>query len=172
MSSVDNIVLLSTDSEESRQKARSWTHAADALGLKVRRTPDRRTRAVLACSDHKFVDAAWLAHAHGVPASGPAAAVIASSKALAYQFLRSRGFEMLPFLVPVSEADFALRWSRPVIVKPEQGSGTFALHPWGYQVFDGLRDFRQFLSRSGHMSAFLENQLHPHPDSGRYVVME
>jgi hypothetical protein len=172
MAAADNIVLLSGSSEESRQKALSWARAANTLGLRVRRTPDRGTGAVLACSDHRFVDAAWLAHAHGAPGPDPAAAVIASNKALAYQYLRSRGFEMLNFLVPESEAELAVPWSGPVMVKPERGSGSYALHPWGYRVFDSLRDFRRFLERSRNTHAFFEHQSRPHPDSGRYFAME
>lgn len=172
MGAAGNIVLLTGSSGESREKARSWARAAATLGLKVCRTPDRGTRAVLACSDHRFVDAAWLAQAYGAPGPDPAAAVIASSKALAYQYLRSRGFPMLPFIVPESEDELAVPWSGPVMVKPEHGSGSFAVHPWGYRVFDSLRGLRQFLARGRHGDAFFENQARPHPDSGRYFVME
>src|SRR5262245_4752869 len=114
-----NIVPLCTDSVESREKARSWARAARRLGIGARWHPDRDTLAVVPCSDSRLCDAAWLARSHGVPGPDPAAAAVVSSKALAYDFLRSQGFELLFSYVPLAGADLDLRFDRPVIIKPE-----------------------------------------------------
>ena len=167
-----NVVLLDSDSQESRQKAANWARAADALGLDVNASPDSRTVAILPCSDHAAVEAAWLCHAHDVPGPDPVAAAVASSKALAYGFLSSRGFNVLPFFVPTRERDFQVTLNRPVIVKPEHGSGTVAPVPWAYQVFDSVADFRRYLISTRQEAAFLAYQRRPHPGTGRFLIME
>jgi len=172
MSTPTNVVLLGTDSKESRQKAANWARAAKTLGLRVSASPDRRTVAVLPCSDHSAMEAAWLCQAHGVPGSHPLAASVASSKALAYEFLRRRGFNVLPFFVPTQSGDLQVKFGRPIIVKPEHGSGTVAPLPWAYRTFDSLADFRRFLISTKQESRFLEYQRHPHPGTGRFLVME
>jgi hypothetical protein len=167
-----NIVPLRTDSVESREKALSWARAARSLGLQVRAHPDRHTVAVVPCSDQRLRDAAWLARSHGVPGPDPAAAAVVSSKALAYDFLRARGFETLFSYVPLAGADLEMRFDRPVIVKPEFGSGTYAPHPWGYKVFASLASLRRWLRRRGLERRFFAYQGLPDPRAGRYLVME
>jgi hypothetical protein len=167
-----NIVPLSTDSVESSEKARSWARAARRLGLSVRAHPDRSTLAVLPCSDSRLRDAAWLARSHGVPGPDPAAAVVVASKALAYDFLRGKGFDMLFSYVPLAGADLELKFERPVIVKPEYGSGTYAPHPWGYQVFESMAELRAHFRRARLERRFFEYQAMPDPRAGRYLIME
>jgi hypothetical protein len=167
-----NIVPLYSDSVESRNKARSWAPAAWRLGIGVRSDPDCNTVAVLPCSDSRLRDAAWLARNRRVPGSEPAAAAILASKALAYDFLRARGFDMLFSYVPLVRADLGISFDRPVIVKPEYGSGTYAPHPWGYKVFSGMADLRSHFRRRGIERRFLEYQAQPDPRVGRYLVME
>jgi hypothetical protein len=167
-----NIVPLCADSVESREKARSWSLAARRIGLGVRKHPDRGTLAVLPCSDSRLRDAAWLARSHGVPGSDPAAAAVVASKALAYDFLRGRGFDMLFSYVPLVRADLQIAFDRPVIVKPEYGSGTYAPHPWGYKVFGSMAEWRTYLRRSRLERAFFDYQAAPHPSAGRYLIME
>jgi hypothetical protein len=167
-----NIVALCTDSVESREKARSWASAARNLGLAVRSHPDRGTLAVLPCSDSRLRDAAWLARNYGIPGPDPAAAAVLSSKALAYDFLRGKRFEMLFSYVPVERADLGMAFDRPVIVKPEYGSGTYAPHPWGYQVFASMAELRAHFRRRRLERRFFDYQAQPHPRIGRYLVME
>jgi hypothetical protein len=167
-----NIVPLRTDSVESREKALSWARAARSLGLRVRSHPDRHTVAVVPCSDGRLRDAAWLGRRHGVPACDPAAAAVLSSKALAYEFLRGKGFEMLFSCVPLAGADLDVKLHRPVIVKPEYGSGSYAPHPWGYRVFESMADLRRWLRRRGFERSFFEYQAQPDWRAGRYLAME
>jgi hypothetical protein len=119
-----------------------------------------------------MVDAAWLSVAHGIPGPDPIAATILASKALAYQFLRSRGLPTLPFYVPLSPRDLNIAFSRPIIVKPEHGSGTVSWHPWGYRTFDGIKDFRRYLAAERLERQFFLHQETPHAAVGRYLVME
>src|SRR2546425_5313040 len=167
-----NIVPLAANSFESREKARNWARAAHRLGLAVRRHPDRHTVAILPCSDSRLRDAAWLARNHGIPGVDPSAAAVVSSKALAYDFLRGKGFDMLFSYVPLARADLEMKFARPVIVKPEYGSGTYAPHPWGYKVFDSLAAFRRQLRRDRLESRFFEYQARPDPQTGHYLIME
>lgn len=167
-----NIVPLFTDSVESRKKARSWAAAARGLGIGVRRDPDRHTLAVIPASDLRLRDAAWLGRSYGVPGTDPAAAAILASKALTYDFLRAKGFEMLFSYVPLVRADLYIRFDRPVIVKPEHGSGTHASHPWGYKVFASMAELRAYLRRRRLERQFFEHQANPLASVGRYLVME
>jgi hypothetical protein len=167
-----NIVPLSTDSVESREKALGWTRAARKLGLGVRGHPDQSTVAVIPCSDQRLRDAAWLSRSHGVPGPDPVAAAVLSSKALAYDFLRARGFEMLFSYVPLAGLDLEIRFDRQVIVKPEYGSGTYAPHPWGYRVFASVGELRRWLRRCRLERRFFEAQALPDPRAGRYLIME
>jgi hypothetical protein len=167
-----NIVPLTMPSVESREKARSWVRAARQLGLGVRAHPDRDTVAIMPCSDFCLRDAAWLARSHDVPGPDPAAAAIVASKALAYDFLRSRGFATLYSFVPLGAADLAIEFDRPVIVKPEHGSGTYAPHPWGYKVFASVAAMRRWLRQRRLERRFFEYQAIPDPRAGRYLVME
>jgi hypothetical protein len=167
-----NIVLLSTDSRESESKKLHYTEAAASLGLEVRAYPDRRTECVLACSDFRAVDAAWLCKLHGIPGSDPIAASIASQKSLTYQFLQSRGFRTLHWQLPIELRDLQHSFDRPVIVKPDRGSGSFARHPWGYRVFASVDAFRRYLVRNRLLGTFLRYQADPSSGSGRYIVME
>jgi hypothetical protein len=167
-----NIVLLGTDSRDSNHRARNWTKAARARGLAVRSYPDHATRAVIPCTDLKVVDAAMLARMHGVPGPDPVAATVLASKALAFEFLRSRGFEVLFSRVPMCPQDLEARFSRPVILKPERGSGGIRVHPWGYRTFDGTEDFRRYLARAGMQRWFFDYQRDPDPVQGRYLMQE
>ncbi len=167
-----NIVLLGTDSKESRQKAANWARAACALGLSVNASPDRRTVSILPCSDHAIVETAWLCHKHGVRGPDPVAASIVSSKALTYEFLARRGFNILPFFVPTRQADLEGRSNGPIIVKPEHGSGTVAPLPWAYKIFDSTARFRRYLVSTKHEAAFFAHQRQPHPGTGRFLIMD
>jgi hypothetical protein len=168
----ENIVLLGIGSRDSRHRARNWKRAARARGLAVRSYPDRATRAVIPCTDLRVVDAASLARMHGVPGPDPAAATILASKALAFEFLRSRGFDLLFSRIPLCRQDLDLPFRRPIIVKPERGSGGVGHHPWAYRIFDGTADFKRYLSGARMEKRFFEYQADPHPASGRYFIME
>lgn len=167
-----NLILLATDSRESRQKAKSWRLAARKLGISIRSRPDRATTAILPCSDHTLTQAAWLCQTYNVPGPSVAAAAIASSKALTYEFLRSRGFEMLFYLLPLRRADLHVPFNGPIIVKPERGSGSYSALPWGYRVFDSMADFRRFLRVRKLEDAFLDRQWKNAARSGGDVIME
>jgi hypothetical protein len=167
-----NIVLLGVDSRDSRHRARGWTRAARALGVAVRAYPDRGTRAVIPLTDLKVVEAASLARMHGVPGPDPVAATVVTSKLLAYELLRSRGFELLYSRAPLDPRDLEPPLRRPIIVKPERGSGGVGLHPWAYRRFEGTADFRRYLARSRMERRFFEYQQDPHPGAGRYFVQE
>jgi hypothetical protein len=167
-----NIVLLGIGSRDSRHRARGWTKAARARGLAVRSYPDRATRAVIPCTDLRVVDAALLARMHGVPGPDPVAATIVTSKALAFEFLRSRGFDVLFSRVPLSRRDLNLPFKRPVILKPETGSGGVGVHPWAYRIFDGTADFKRYLARARVEKRFFDYQMDPHPVAGRYFIQE
>jgi len=153
-----NIVILRTSSRESGFKAAAYADAAKRLGLTVRGYPDRRTVAVIPASDFRALDAAWMCLHHGIPGPEPAAVAIASSKSLTYAFLRSRGFELLPWLVPGEERDLKLSLKGPIILKPDSGSGSVSKAPWAYRVFDDLRDFRAYLNREELIGKFFEMQ--------------
>jgi hypothetical protein len=169
----ENIVLLTTWSRESRSKMRQYAAAAAELGLDVREEhPDRRTAGVIACSDHRAVDAAWLCHKHGIPGSDPVAATVATNKSLAYSFIESRGFRTLRWEVPLSEADLRDGLRKPVIVKPDRGSGSRSDHPWGYQAFRSAKAFLDYLRRTRQLQAFLDYQRAPSHWWGRYLLME
>jgi len=172
MKSKRNIVLLGTDSRDSRAKARYYTRAARELGLAVRDYPDRRTLAVLPCSDFLAVDAARLARAHGIPGPDPLAVTIAGDKSLAYEFLRSRGFRTLFWHVPTREEDLGIALDCAVIVKPEKGSGSFAGYPWAYKTFRNLRAFGRYLKTRKLHRKFFEYQSRPDSLLGRFFVME
>jgi hypothetical protein len=167
-----NIVLLTTGSRESTDKARSWGQAARSLGLSVKFSPDRHTVSVIHCSDFKIIEAAWLCRAHNIPGPDPVAATIVASKALSYEFLRALGFNVLFSYVPMEAADLRIRFNKPIIVKPEYGSGTSRLHPWAYGVFDGVADFRRYLEKQGLLDQFFSHQQAPFFQTGRYLVME
>jgi hypothetical protein len=167
-----NIVLLGVDSRDSRHRVRGWKKAARARGLTVRPYPDRGTRAVIPCTDHRVVDAAFLAQMHGVPGPDPVAATILTSKVLASEFLRSRGFDALFLSVPMQPRDLDLPFRRPIIVKPERGTGGAGVHPWAYRIFDGTADFKRYLRRSRVEERFFDYQKDPHPIAGRYFVQE
>jgi hypothetical protein len=124
------------------------------------------------CSDFKIVEAAWLCRARGIPGPDPVAATIVASKALSYEFLRRRGFDMLFSCIPMTTSDFGIQVGGPIIVKPEHGSGTSRLHPWAYRVFDGLADFRRWLVRENLIDEFLGQQRAPSHHTGRYLVQE
>ncbi len=167
-----NIVLLGVGSRDSKHRARNWKKAARARGLAVRSYPDRATQAVIPCTDLRVVDAAMLARMHGVPGPDPVSATIITSKALAFEFLRSRGFDLLFSRVPLCRQDLDLPFKRPIILKPERGSGGVGLHPWAYRTFDGTGDFKRYLSRARVENQFFEYQMYPHPVTGRYFIQE
>jgi hypothetical protein len=167
-----NIVLLGLEGRDGGHRAGNWTRAARTRGLAVRRYPDRGTRAVIPCTDHHVVDAARLARMHGVPGPDPVAASIVTSKAMAFDFLRSRGFDPLFSCVPMSREDLRLPFKRRIIVKPERGTGGVGMQPWGYRTFDGMAAFRGYLTHSRLERAFFEYQRDPHPATGRYFLME
>jgi hypothetical protein len=164
-----NIVLLRTDSYESKVKAEQLADAARSLGLDVRGAPDRRTDAVLPASDFRALEAAWMAHTYGVPGPDPVMVAIATSKSLTYEFLRRRGFSLLRWLVPVWERDLEVGFAGPVFVKPDCGSGSVSGKPWGYRAFESLADFHRFLRRRKLLARFLEAQRDPRQ---RHLVME
>jgi len=167
-----NIVLLTTPSRESHSKRRQFAAAARELGLEVRNSPDARTEAVIPCSDYRAVDAAVLCQQHGVPGSNPMAARIATHKSLAYRFLESRGLRTLGWQAPLTDADLLAGMRRPVIVKPDLGSGSFSRYPWGYRVFASARALRDWLRRNGLLQGFLDYQQSPRADVGRFLLME
>ena len=167
-----NIVLLGVGSRDSRHRARNWKKAARARGLAVRSYPDRATRAVIPCTDLRVVDAALLGRMHGVPGPDPVAATIVTSKALAFEFLRSHGFDVLFSRVPSCRQDLDLPFRRPIMLKPERGSGGVGAHPWAYRTFDGTADLKRYLSRAGVENRFFEYQTDPHPVAGRYFIQE
>lgn len=167
-----NIVLLGTDSRDSSSKSSNYAKAAAELGLELKAYPDSETIGVLPCSDFKAVDAAWLAKIHGIPGADSIMATVATNKALAYHFLQQQGFEMLFWHVPLRDEDFSLPFKGPIILKPEKGSGSFAHHPWGYQVFESLADFRRYLVRNKLKDLFFAYQADPSWWYGRYIAME
>ena len=135
-----NIVVLRSDSYESLMKAQAYADAARRLGLSVRSYPDAGTMAILPASDSRGLDAAWMSRTCGVPGPDPAAVAIARSKSLTYEFLQRKGFDLLPWFVPVHEQDLHRAFAGPIIVKPDSGSGSSSPLPWGYRVFESLRD--------------------------------
>lgn len=163
-----NIVLLGSDSSDSRLKSEAYGTAARRLGLETRDYPDRHTAAVIPTSDSRALDAAWMARHHGIPGPEPIAVAIASSKSLAYEFLCARGFALLPWMVPSDERDLEHDLGGRVIVKPDVGSGSTGTAPWSYRVFADLRDFRRYLSREGLMRRFIARQRY---GSGRHLAM-
>ena len=167
-----NVVLLSTGSSESESKSKHYARAAAQLGFGVRAHPDRRTAAVVACSDYRAVDAAWLCQRYGIPGPDPIAATIATHKSLAYSFLRAQGFRMLHWQVPLGGEELRDGFDRPVIVKPDRASGSFSRHPWGYRVFASTSAFHAWLVRNGQLRRFERYQAEPSSWSGRYLVME
>jgi len=167
-----NIVLLALGGSESQAKSRQYESAARALGLEVAPYPDGRTLAVLPCTDSLATEAAWLAHSYGVAGPDPLAVSIAVHKPLAYRFLESRGFGSLFWYVPLQRPDLDADFDRPVIVKPERGTGSYGPHPWGYRAFASVAAFRRYLQRERLMERFLANQLAPLPNTGRYLLME
>jgi hypothetical protein len=74
--------------------------------------------------------------------------------------------------VPLAGADLEVKFERPVIVKPEYGSGTYAPHPWGYRVFESMAELRAHFRRGGLGRRFFEYQAQPDPRAGRYLIME
>ena len=144
--------------------------AAARLGLEVRVHPNDKTVAVLPASDSRGLDAAWMARTYGVPGPDPVAVGIARSKSLTYEFLSRRGFELLRWLVPVCERDLRGSIGGPVIVKPDCGTGSSSPQPWGYRVFDDLRDFRRYLYRENLLERFFATQS-TRPDQ-KQLVME
>lgn len=167
-----NIVLLSSGSKESESKKRHYAIAAASLGLDVLNRPDRGTACVIPCSDFKALDAALLCRQHGIPGSDPIAATIATHKSLTYHFLAERGFRTLFWYLPLNEADLEHGFDRPVIVKPDRGSGSYSIHPWGYRVFESVAGFRRYLVRNRLLDRFLRYQAEPMHWTGRYLVME
>lgn len=165
-----NIVLLRTDSFESLMKAKAYADAARALGFAVRDYPDAETLGIWPASDFRALEAAWLCRSYGVPGPDPVAVAIARSKSLTYEFLRRKGFDMLRWLVPLRERDLGLPFKGPIIVKPDSGSGSSSNQPWGYRVFDGLRDFKRYLHKQKLLERFFANQVGAAQD--RQVVME
>jgi hypothetical protein len=135
----------------------------------VRPYPDKGTVAVIPCSDYRVSEAALLCHAHGIRGPRPSIAAIASSKALTYDFLARAGFEVLYWQVPRQPRDLLASFDRPVIVKPDSGAGSYSPLPWGYRVFDDLRDFRRYLRTEGLTGQFFEHQA---DERTRSVVME
>jgi hypothetical protein len=109
---------------------------------------------------------------HGVPGPDPVAATIVTSKALAFEFLRSRGFDVLFSRVPLHPRDLGFPFKRPIILKPERGSGGVGVHPWAYRTFDGTGDLKRYLSRARMERRFFEYQRDPHPIAGRYFIQE
>ena len=167
-----NIVLLATHSRESVAKQQQYQAAAAQLGLAVRGYPDANTIGVFACSDFRSVDAANLAALHGVPGPDVVAAVVATNKSLAYQYLKRQGFATLWSHAPLCAEDLMLDRDHEIIVKPEKGSGSFAEHPWAYQRYRSLRAFREALAQDGLLEAFLAYQNDPNSWYGRYLTME
>lgn len=167
-----NIVLLGTDSRDSSSKSSNYADAADQLGLELNDYPDNDTLGIFPCSDFKAVDAAWLAKIHGIRGSDPIMASIATNKSFAYHFLQQQGFEMLFWHVPLREEDLSISFKGPIILKPEKGSGSFAHHPWGYQVFESLAAFRRYLVRNKLKDLFFAYQADPSWWYGRYIAME
>ncbi len=167
-----NIVLLGTDSRESHSKAKHYAEAARELGLAVRTHPDQRTIGVFPCSDHSAGETASLCRLHGIPGPDPIAVAIASNKSHAYHFLASEGFRVLYWHTPVCEDDLAGDFDRPIIVKPECGSGSFARHDWGYRTFRNVSAFRRYLEARRLKRAFFTHQENPYSGSGRYIFME
>jgi hypothetical protein len=165
-----NLVILRTDSYESLMKANVYIDVAKRLGLSVREHPDKRTVAIIPASEFRAMDAAWMARTYGVPGPDPVAVATVTNKALAYQFLRRKGFEVLDWMVPVREQDLRRSLGGPVIVKPEIGSGSSSRQPWGYRVFDDVPDFRRYLYKEKQLDRFLSMQfLQP---LERMLVME
>lgn len=167
-----NIVLLTTDSRESRSKEKNYRGAADSLGLGVKRYPDRDTIGVFPCSDSRAVDAAWLAQRHRVKGPDPLAVETIINKSLAFQFLRRQGFNLLFWHMPQDESDFEGTFKRPIIVKPEKGSGSIGLHPWAYRIYRSPAHFKRWLKKEKLLNAFLQHQNFPFPSCGRYMMME
>jgi D-alanine-D-alanine ligase-like ATP-grasp enzyme len=165
-----NIVLAGIDSSISAIKIRAYTAAAHAMGLSVRWLPNADTVAILPVSDFRVLDAAWMCKSHGVPGPDPVVAAIAMSKSLLYQFLQNRGFEVLSWIVPIRDTDLHARLDGPVIVKPDAGSGAASRQPWGYRVFDGMRDFRRWLHLEKLTDRFLDTQVHTREQ--RHIVMQ
>lgn len=108
----------------------------------------------------------------GIPGPDPVAAGILTSKALTYELLRQRGHAVLFSYVPLSMEDLELRFDRPVIVKPERGSATYSVYPWGYRVFKGVAGFRRYLDEQGLAGQFFQYQREPHAAVGRFLIME
>ncbi len=163
-----NLVLLRTDSYESHMKARAFADAARRLGFSVRAHPDRNTLAILPASDFRGLEAAWMCRTYGVPGPDPVAVAIARCKSLTYEFLRRKGFDLLPWLVPVRSQDLRRGFDGPVIVKPDSGSGSSSALPWGYRVFDSLPDFRRYLERGKLVERFFAAQAQ---SAHRHIVM-
>lgn len=167
-----NVVLLSTGGKESESKRLHFAQAADALGFRVADRPDRHTACVIPCSDFKAFEAALMCREHGVPGPDPIAASIATHKSLTYHFLARRGFRTLRWSIPLEDSDLKHGFDRPVIVKPDRGSGSYAVHPWAYRVFGSVSAFRRFLVRNRLLEGFLRYQGTPSYWNGRYLVME
>jgi hypothetical protein len=165
-----NLVFLGTDSRDSELKLRACARAARALGFRSQKQPDAWTAGIFPLSDFRALDAAWMCKSHGIAGPDPIAVCVAASKSLTYQFLRNRGFELLRWLVPVRQADLHAPLRGPVIVKPDSGSGSYSQQPWGYRVFDSLRDFRRYLHAGKLTDRFLETQVLVRDQ--RHVVMD
>ncbi len=165
-----NVVFLLTDSHDSLVKAGAYARAARALGFSVALQVGERTAAIVPASDFRALDAAWMCKTYGIPGPDPVAVAIASSKSLTYQLLQNRGFEMLRWIMPVTEADLHAPLPGPVIVKADAGSGSTSTQPWGYRVFDGMRDLRRYLHRGRLTTKFLDTQVRRRDQ--RHLVME
>jgi hypothetical protein len=152
------VVFLATDSADSRFKKAAYAKAARNLGLAVRDYPDAHTIGIVPTSDYRALDAAWMCAARGLPGPSPIAAAIAMSKSLTYELLRRKGFELLFWMVPNAETDLEIGFDRPVIVKPDLGSGSISKLPWGYRVFDNLREFRRYLQKERMVERFFSQQ--------------
>jgi hypothetical protein len=167
-----NIVLVGQHSRDAQRKRDSYARAARGLGLAVRLRPDKATIGILPCSDFSALIAARLCRRWGVPGPEPLAVQVALTKSLAYEFLSARGFRTLPWFIPMEKRDLGWPFRGPVIVKPEQGSGSYSPHPWGYRRFESLAAFRRFLGRNRLTEAFFAWQSMPGPGIGRYIVMQ
>jgi hypothetical protein len=172
MRSKRSVLILGSHSGYSRSKGRHLSESAASLGLLPVTALARHTTGVLITSDSRALDAALICKTYGLSGPSLEAAVVLSSKALAYNYLAACGCRVLPWTIPREWADLSCSLAAKVILKPERGSGQVGPHPWSYRVFDDLGDFADFLRKRRLVRRFFEYQRSPSAESGRYLAME